>query len=50
MFYWKIKTFKTYDAMQAWVEKHKHDYQMRQIFLNNEYGIEYKDLIKINFN
>lgn len=47
MFYWSTKTFKSFAAMSEWMDKNKSKYQMRQIFINNGYAVEYKDLIKI---
>jgi hypothetical protein len=44
---WKIKTFKTFQEMQNFVNKNIDKIQYNQIFLNNEYGIEYKKLLKI---
>jgi RNase P protein component len=45
--YWKTKTFKTKGAFDRWVERNRSRYQIREIFVNNAYGAEYKDLIRI---
>lgn len=44
---WKIKTWKLSEKADRdkWIEKWQHKYQMREIFINNEYGIEYRLLI-----
>lgn len=46
-FYWKIKTFKTKEQRDAWIEKNFHKYRIEIIFVNNGYAVDYKDLIKI---
>jgi len=45
---WKIKTWKLTekDKRDEWISKWEHKYQMREIFVNNAYGIEYKLLLK----
>lgn len=44
---WRIKTFKTKEEMQNFINKNDHKMQWHEIFVNNEYGIEYKRLIKV---
>jgi len=44
---WKIKEFKSRDAFQKFWDEHKNKYQMKEVFINNRYGIEYKPLKKI---
>jgi hypothetical protein len=54
MFYWKIKEWKFCDKLSAeqqrqvmndWCEKHRHRYRIRQIFVNNAWAVEYRDLL-----
>lgn len=47
MFYWKIKVFKTAEDMNKWVKANSNKYNIRQIFINNKWAVEYKDLIKM---
>lgn len=51
---WKIKTW-NFNAnnieekrkeMLTWIEKWKHKYQFREIFVNNAWAMEYKLLLK----
>lgn len=46
-FYWKTKEFKTYIEMDNWINKNSHKYRIEQIFVNNKYAVQYKDLIRI---
>lgn len=47
MYGWKFKTFKTKEQMQNFISKNENKMQYREIFVNNEYAIEYKKLLKI---
>ena len=47
MYGWKFKTFKTKEQMQKFISKNENKIQYREIFVNNEYAIEYKKLLKI---
>lgn len=43
---WKTKTFKTREAMQAFINKGGIQYQ--EVFINNiPYAIEYRKLVKL---
>lgn len=50
---WKIKTWnfnennieEKKNKMQKWIERWKHKYQIRQVFLNNAWAVEYRLLI-----
>lgn len=44
---WDIKTFKTRDAMLAYLDKHGHRIEYREIFVNNAYGITYRKLRRV---
>lgn len=44
---WKIKTFKTQKQLNNFILKNKNKIQYNIIFVNNGFGIEYKQLIKI---
>lgn len=41
---WEEKTFKTREAMQAWVKRNDHRMQWEEIFVNNGYGVTYRRL------
>jgi len=43
---WKLKTFKTKEAMKTWVENHKKRCQIVEVFINNGYAVEYRKLFK----
>ena len=45
--YWQIKTFKTKEKMENFINKNKNKMQYNEIFINNGYGIEYKKLLII---
>lgn len=47
MYGWKFKAFKTKEQMQNFISKNENKIQYREIFVNNEYAIEYKKLLKI---
>lgn len=42
----KIKEFKTQKQLDDFFEKNKNRYQMQEVFINNSYGVEYKELLK----
>lgn len=44
---WELKTFKTQAAQNNWIAKNEHKYQIVVIYLNNEYGVEYRKLRKL---
>jgi hypothetical protein len=44
---WKTKTFKTKQAYDRWIERNRNKYQWNEIFVNNAYGVEYRELLKI---
>lgn len=44
---WRTKTFKTQEAMQAWLDKREGRIQYNEIFINNGYGVECRKLRKI---
>lgn len=44
---WTIKKFKTKEKMNIFIEKNKHKIQWYEVFINNSYGIEYRNLRKI---
>jgi hypothetical protein len=41
---WQTKVFKTKESMQQWITKNQHKTQWQEIFINNAYGIEFKQL------
>lgn len=43
-FYWKTKEFKSQEAMDKWREANAHRYQMTEVFINNGFCLEYRDL------
>tara|TARA_R110002020_G_scaffold273468_4_gene488677 strand:- start:490 stop:627 length:138 start_codon:yes stop_codon:yes gene_type:complete len=43
---WEIKTFKTYEEQQNWIKANEHNHQIKIIYINNDYGVEYKKLIQ----
>lgn len=51
---WRIKTWnfnsnnveEKRKEMKDWCEKWKHKYQIRQLFVNNAWAVEYKLLLK----
>jgi len=44
---YKIKTFKTIEARDVWLEKHDRLIQFHEVFINNAYGIEYRYLRRV---
>lgn len=47
---WEIKTFKTKQALDAFVTKNKNKYQIVTIFINNGFGLEIKKNRIIDIN
>jgi hypothetical protein len=41
---WEIKTFKTREAMEKWIEKFGHRYQWVEVFVNNGYALDIRKL------
>jgi hypothetical protein len=41
---WTIKSFKSQELMNAWIDKNKSKVQYNIIYINNGYGVEYKKL------
>ena len=44
---WQVKTFKTRNAMQTWIEKHGDSYQWQEVFINNAYGVQCRKLRRV---
>ena len=44
---WQTKTFKTLAEQTAWIERNSGRYQIDIIFINNGYGVEYRNLRQI---
>jgi hypothetical protein len=44
---WQVKTFKTREAMKAWLDRNSHKIQWVEVFVNNAYGVEYRKLRRI---
>jgi len=44
---WQLRTFKTKELMQKFINKNKGKIQYQEVFINNGYAIEYKKLIRI---
>ena len=42
----KIKEFKTQKDLDNFFEKNKNRYLMKEVFINNSFGVEYKQLLK----
>jgi len=47
MNFWKTRTFKTIEAMNAWLSKNDRLIEWNEIYLNNAYGVEYRQLRKV---
>jgi hypothetical protein len=47
MWGWKIKIFKTQEAMASWLQRNGRRVQWQEIFVNNAYAVEYRKLVKI---
>jgi len=43
-YYWKIKSFKSKEAMTDWLEEHSPHIQWHEVFVNNGHAIEYRHL------
>ena len=43
----KIKEFKTRQQFENFWNRNQNKYQMKEVFINNAYGIEYKPLLKV---
>jgi hypothetical protein len=41
---WIVKVFKTKEKMLAFIHRIQHTHQWQEIFINNAYGIEYRQL------
>jgi hypothetical protein len=41
---WQVKKFSTRKDMLKWCENNSHRYQIEQIFVNNGYAVEYRQL------
>ncbi len=39
---WQTQTFKTREAMAAWLERNAHLIQWEEIFIENGYAVEYR--------
>jgi hypothetical protein len=44
---WNVKTFKTSDALSAWLRKNEERYQITINFIHNGYSVEYRKLRKM---
>jgi hypothetical protein len=44
---WRVKTFKTSEALNKWVIRHGSKVQYNLIFLNNGFGVEWRPLRKM---
>lgn len=46
---WGVKTkeFKTRQQFENFWNRNQNKYQMKEVFINNAYGIEYKPLLKV---
>jgi len=44
---WKFKKFTSAEAQNAWIDRNKHRYQITVLFINNGYGVEYRQLVHI---
>jgi len=44
---WQIKTFKTRQALAAWIAKHDASYQWHEVFIENAYGVQCRKLRRI---
>lgn len=50
-FYWQIKTFRSRENMQKFLDRNAHKIQWREVFINSCPGaIEWKDLRVIKFD
>lgn len=46
-FIWKRKLFKTLDAMNKWLAANEGKIQYEQIFVNNAYGVLWRNLHRV---
>lgn len=44
---WETKTFKTADAMRAWIARNDRRYQIEEIAVCNAYGVTYRKLRRV---
>jgi hypothetical protein len=44
---WITKTFETKKQLDNWIARNKNKYRYEIIFINNGYGVEYKELYNI---
>jgi hypothetical protein len=44
---WIIRTFKSKENMQKFIDKNRGKIQWHEVFINNGWGIEYKRLVRI---
>lgn len=44
---WKIKTFRTKEAMQNFIDKNSNKIQWQEVFVNNGLAIEYRKLRRV---
>jgi len=44
---WLVKTFNTEKEKNDFIDSNKENYQMEEIFINNSYGVEYRELLKM---
>lgn len=44
---WQIKTFKTKEQMDKWIEINKNHVQYQEVFINNGYAVDYRILKKV---
>lgn len=41
---WEVKTFKTKEAMKTFIAKNEHKIQWHEVFVNNAYAVEFRQL------
>lgn len=41
---WRVKTFKTKEAMDRWIMRLGHLYQTQEVFINNGYALDIRRL------
>ena len=41
---WITKVFKTREAMDKWIARNGHRYQMQEVFVNNAYALDIRKL------
>lgn len=47
---YQVKTFKTKQAMEKWINANHHVTQWEEVFINNGFAVGYKKLRFIDFN